>query len=214
MIRINASFSVRDILSAGGPVAKLLDGFESRPQQVQMACEIKEVLASGRCLVVEAATGVGKSFAYLVPAIELARQKAGRILISTFTITLQEQLISKDIPFLAECLEGGFTAVLAKGRGNYLCRRRLGFAIRRGKLLFDRRQSELEKIANWAKRTEDGSLSELGFTPDAKIWDMVKSEHGICPARRCANFQNCFYRKAQETAERRYYRCESCAYVQ
>ena len=180
MIRANTSLDIREVLSPGGLVAQNLTGFEQRPQQLQMACAIKKALATGRHLVTEAGTGIGKSFAYLIPAIEQIYQRAGKVLVSTFTITLQEQLINKGIPFLADCLPGPFTAVLAKGRGNYLCKRRLEFAMRKQRLLFNQSASALAVINSWANQTKDGSLSDIPFVPKNHIWDAVKSEHGNC----------------------------------
>ena len=104
MIRANTSQDIQKFFAPGGVIAQSFGGFELRPEQVEMAGAVQAALASGRHLAVEAGTGVGKSFAYLIPAIELVRRGAGRVLISTFTITLQEQLINKDIPFLADCL--------------------------------------------------------------------------------------------------------------
>jgi ATP-dependent DNA helicase DinG len=138
MKQADASFDIYQILAPEGAVARSLSGFERRGEQVEMAGAIGTAFDGAGHLVVEAGTGVGKSFAYLIPAIERVGRKAGKILVSTFTITLQEQLINKDIPFLADVLPVGFTAVLAKGRGNYLCKRRLDFAFRRQRLLFDK----------------------------------------------------------------------------
>jgi len=131
--------------------------------------------SGGRHLAIEAGTGVGKSIAYLIPAVDLACRGAGKILISTFTITLQEQLINKDIPFLTESLPNKFTAVLAKGRGNYLCRRRLEFAMRRQRLLFSRFADELSMINDWAGQTEDGSLSDIGLPLSVAMTLRLKS---------------------------------------
>lgn len=201
MIKANTSIDIQGVFSDGGLIAQSLSGFEFRPQQLRMADRVQKAFMSGRHLAIEAGTGVGKSFAYLVPAVELIYRRAGRVLISTFTITLQEQLINKDIPFLADCLPGPFTAVLAKGRGNYLCRRRLEFALRRRELLFGRSASELETIRNWAGQTNDGSLSDLGFLPTNSVWDAVSSEHGNCPGRKCPYFGSCFYRRARRALD-------------
>jgi len=201
---------IRESLSPGGPIAGSLAAFESRPQQLQMACAIKEAFADRRHLIAEAGTGIGKSFAYLIPAIELFSQRAAgieggkvsngkdKVLLSTFTITLQEQLISKDIPFLARCLPTKFSAVLAKGRGNYLCRRRLEFALHRQTVLFSEGEPELQKIKSWAARTKDGSLSSLPFVPRSNIWEAVRSEHGSCRAGKCSHFAECFYWRARK----------------
>jgi ATP-dependent DNA helicase DinG len=161
-----------------------------------MAGKVRSTLEAGRKLVIEAGTGVGKSFAYLVPAIELARKKASIVLVSTYTITLQEQLINKDLPFLAEHLGLPFTAVLAKGRSNYLCKRRLEFALGKTAGLFES-AGELETIMAWSKQTTDGSLSDIPFKPTGLVWELVCSEHGNCPGRNCPHFGNCFYQKAR-----------------
>lgn len=197
MIRENKSLDVKEVFSTGGILARSFPHFESRPEQVEMAKAVQRAFSLSRRLVVEAGTGVGKSFAYLVPAIDLVYRGAPKVLISTFTITLQEQLINKDIPFLCDALPRGFTAVLAKGRGNYLCRRRLDFAIRRPLGLFDESGSALAVINDWARQTEDGSLSDIPFMPKSHVWDAVKSEHGNCRGRGCPYFQDCFYRRAR-----------------
>ena len=226
MIKPNRGLDVEQVFAAGGLISKAFAGFEERPQQVQMACAVGKAFQTGRHLVVEAGTGVGKSFAYLVPAIEQVRHNPrgqgsgargqhrdrrsptpepfgvqGRVLISTFTITLQEQLISKDIPFLANCIPGGFIAALAKGRGNYLCRRRLEFALRRQMRLFDESGSQLQVLRDWANQTEDGSLSDIPFVPKNMLWDAVKSEHGNCRGRKCPHFHDCFYWRARRKLE-------------
>ena len=114
-----------DLLALNGAVSKLLDNFESRHQQLEMAAACERALENRRLLLVEAGTGVGKSFAYLIPAVLWAIATGERVIVSTNTINLQEQLIEKDIPFLQQ-LEGlDFKAFLAKGRGNYICLRRL-----------------------------------------------------------------------------------------
>jgi len=197
MIKANTSLDIEEVLSADGLIARSFSGYEFRPQQVQMACAIKDAFVGRRHLVTEAGTGVGKSFAYLVPAIELLCRKPAKVLISTFTITLQEQLINKDIPFLAESLPQTFTAVLAKGRGNYLCRRRLEFALRRQATMFDELGSTLAVIRQWANQTEDGSLSDIPVLPKNHIWDAVRSEHGNCRGRKCPHFSRCFYWRAR-----------------
>jgi len=198
---------MKDIFAPGGALAKCFSGYEYRHEQAEMAEAVQGSLLGGRHLVVEAGTGVGKSFAYLVPAMDMAARKAGKALVSTFTITLQEQLINKDIPFLTRLkgvVPAGFTAVLAKGRGNYLCRRRLEFALRRQMGLFDDFGSALCAIRDWAGQTEDGSLSDLHFVPKGQVWDAVRSEHGNCRGRKCPYFPKCFYwraRRGLETAD-------------
>ncbi len=202
------TLKMEDVFSQGGIFSKKFTSgashagrFEYRPQQLEMAQAVHAALEKKRHLVVEAGTGVGKSFAYLVPAIDSACREKARVLISTFTITLQEQLVNKDIPFLARCLGRPFTAVLAKGRGNYLCRRRLEFSLRVLQGLFDDFGSALIAIKDWANHTEDGSLSAMPFVPKNHIWDAVKSEHGNCRGRKCPHFGDCFYWRARRRLE-------------
>jgi ATP-dependent DNA helicase DinG len=197
----HGGLDINKILGEGGLVGQSYGGFEVRPQQLKMAQAVQDAFEGRYHLAVEAGTGVGKSYAYLVSAIDQVRQKKGKVLISTYTITLQEQLINKDIPFLAEIMPGQFRACLAKGRGNYLCRRRLAYAMRKQKGLFDDSGDELSQINGWAQNTEDGSLSDLPFVPSAQIWDAVKSEHGNCPGRKCQHFRECFYRRARRDLE-------------
>jgi ATP-dependent DNA helicase DinG len=194
--------AIQDVFAPGGLISQSFGGFEDRPQQLQMAGAVRQALCDGRHLVVEAGTGVGKSFAYLVPAIELVCRGAGQLLISTFTITLQEQLINKDIPFLMDCLPCSFTAALAKGRGNYLCKRRLEFAMRKQKFLFGSTDAELMMINDWAGRTKDGSTSDLPFMPGSHTWDAVNSEHGNCRGHKCPHFQDCLYQRSRRQLEK------------
>src|SRR3954468_24147255 len=147
------------ILGPDGGIAHRLNNFEDRPQQVAMADAVAEAIAERRHLMVEAGTGVGKSFAYLVPAIEAAlADKECRVVISTHTISLQEQLVRKDLPLLRQVLPE-FRAVLVKGRGNYVSLRRLRVAQRRaGSLLSDRDgPQQLLQVGRWARQTTDGT---------------------------------------------------------
>ena len=197
MIKADTSLDIEKVYSSDGLIARSFSGYEFRPQQVQMARAIKDAFSGRSHLVAEAGTGVGKSFAYLTPAIELVHREHAKVLISTFTITLQEQLINKDIPFLAKSLPQTFTAVLAKGRGNYLCKRRLEFAMRRQATMFDDFGSTLAVINQWANQTKDGSLSDIPVLPKNHVWDTVKSEHGNCRGRKCPHFGRCFYWRAR-----------------
>jgi ATP-dependent DNA helicase DinG len=189
-------------LGAGGLIAQSYAPFEARPQQVQMAAAVSKAFNQKHRLVVEAGTGVGKSFAYLIPAIDMVARKKGKVLISTYTITLQEQLINKDIPFLVNILPQPFTACLAKGRNNYVCMRRLKFALQHERNLFDADGLMLTQISQWALSTKNGSLSDLDFVPTAAAWDKVKSEHGNCRGRRCMNYNDCFYWRARRELDK------------
>jgi len=202
MIRPNTYLDIREAFAPAGCISQSLTGFEVRPEQVEMAGAIQRAIVDCRHLAVEAGTGVGKSFAYLIPAIEYVCRTGEKAVISTYTITLQEQLINKDIPFLADCVPQKFVAALAKGRGNYLCKRRLEFALRRQRSLFDDFGTELEQISNWAGGTEDGSLSDMPFLPKSQVWDKVRSEHGNCRGRKCPHFRDCFYWHARRRLDK------------
>src|SRR5438132_5938008 len=136
----------------------MAERYEHRPQQLDMAAAVERAFAEGHHLLVEAGTGVGKSFAYLLPAIEFAVKRKKRVVISTHTISLQEQLIEKDIPLIRSVYPDEFTAVLVKGRSNYLCQRRLQQARGRQNYLFDndRQLESLWQIEEWAQHTTDG----------------------------------------------------------
>jgi len=198
-------WSVENILGPRGRIAARLKNYESRPQQLAMAEAVARAMREPQHLLVEAGTGVGKSFAYLVPAIlaavgELAPGlPSRRVVISTQTISLQEQLLDKDLPFLRSVLPLEFTAVLAKGRGNYLSKRRLATARKRTLTLFAKSQDQeqLAEVNHWAATDEDGSLSTLGFRPNAHVWDEVRSDHHNCLGRQCATYQDCFYYAAR-----------------
>jgi ATP-dependent DNA helicase DinG len=197
----STALDIDDFFAPGGAIGQAFEGYERRQQQVDMAKVVQKALSTKRHLATEAGTGVGKSLAYLVPAIEKAILGANRVVISTFTIALQEQLINKDIPCLNRCLPWGFKAALAKGKGNYICKRRLEFAIRRQMGLFDQFGDALAEINNWAMRTADGSLSDLPFIPDSRVWDAVKAEHGNCKGRKCGHFTSCFCQRAKRELE-------------
>jgi len=202
-----------DILGPDGRIAARLPGYEMRPQQLQMADAVADAMRERRHLIVEAGTGVGKSFAYLVPAVLAAtdpdeqpegeEKKVRRIVISTHTISLQEQLMHKDLPLLNSVIPREFTAVLAKGRGNYISLRRWKNARERASSLFhDEAQFEaLGHIGQWVAATTDGSRSDLTFRPDSAVWDEVASDSGNCMGRNCPTYQDCFYFQARRRVQ-------------
>ncbi len=198
----------RDILGPEGRIAVRLPGYEHRPQQLQMAEAVERAIVAQRPLIAEAGTGVGKSFAYLVPTIlavagELDGHDIQRAVISTHTISLQEQLLNKDIPFLRSVVPYEFTAVLVKGRGNYISLRRLATALRRSRTLFaDEEWEQLQTIQQWAAQTTDGTLSELPFRPFATVWDEIASDKDNCMGSRCPHYNQCFYFAARRRAQR------------
>jgi len=189
---------VHAFFSANGPLSKAKN-FEFRPQQQEMAARVAQALEEERHLVVEAGTGVGKSLAYLVPAILFALERHKKAIVSTHTINLQEQLLHKDIPILKKVLPVEFEAALMKGRQNYLCPRRLERALQSANELFTGpEQSELQRLAEWAGTTRDGSLSDLSAEPDPKVWMQVCSEAHICTQKTCGQNPRCFYQQARK----------------
>lgn len=189
---------VRAVFSDTGLLAKAKN-FEYRGEQQEMAVAVARALEEERHLVVEAGTGVGKSIAYLVPAVLYAIEQKKKAIVSTHTINLQEQLLYKDIPILKKILPVEFEAALMKGRQNYLCPRRLERALQQATELFTTsEQAELVRIGEWARRTKDGSLSDLPLEPDSKVWTQVCSEAHICTAKTCGQTNDCFFQQARK----------------
>jgi ATP-dependent DNA helicase DinG len=200
---------VEEIFSPTGVLSKAKN-FEFRPQQQQMAVAVARALQNREHLVVEAGTGVGKSLAYLVPAILFAVAEKKKAVVSTHTINLQEQLTEKDLPMLADVLGAlavpvKFSFSMLKGRANYLCTRRLHKAIQQsGNLFTSSETEELQRIAEWSKKTRDGSLSDFDVEPDPKVWAQVCSERGLCSPKVCgfpSDFAKdhgvCFFQRAR-----------------
>ena len=191
--------NLQEILGSDGLIAKQLTDYELRPQQLEMAEAVANALSDNEHLIVEAGTGVGKTFAYLLPAIDLALDTHEPVVISTNTINLQEQLIYKDIPFLQQVLPQPFTAALAKGRGNYLSRRRLESLMTYERGLFDTKAEveDLARVVEWVDVTEDGSKADLEPQPMFEIWNKVASDTDNCLRQRCPTYDTCFYFKAR-----------------
>ena len=191
--------TLRDIFSPGGLISQQLEGYEFRQEQLQMAHEVARAFEASEHLVVEAGTGVGKSFAYLIPAISLALKAEQKVVISTNTISLQEQLVTKDIPFLQRVLPRDFNVVLAKGRRNYLSRRRLKNLLHYERGLFDTYEEveEVAAIEEWVDQTIDGSRTDLDWQPQPQVWDKVASDRDNCLGRNCETYDTCFYFKAR-----------------
>ncbi len=229
--------SPAEILGSNGRIAaRLQQRYEERGEQLQMAEAVAQAIRRRRHLIVEAGTGVGKSFAYLVPAIlaavddsasQIASEKRGhddddddeirnrsdqndeakprrpRIVVSTHTITLQEQLIQKDLPLLQSVIPEEFSAVLVKGRSNYLSMRRMQTALARSASLFHEPDEfdQIRELAAWSKTTGDGSLADLTFRPLTSVWDEAASDHSNCMGRGCPTYKDCFYYRARRRAE-------------
>jgi ATP-dependent DNA helicase DinG len=194
---------VVNLLSADGAIARRLTDFESRPQQVEMAAAVERALDQQGRLIVEAGTGVGKSFAYLIPAIKRIVEHKERVIISTHTINLQEQLIEKDIPLLNAVIPDEFSAVLVKGRGNYLSLRRLKLASEKQDRLFgdDDARHSLHMIEDWAYKTRDGTLATLPQLTRPEVWDYAQSDTHNCMGKKCPTFNDCFYQQARRRME-------------
>lgn len=210
-----------DVLSGSGPVAALLgEQYEPRAEQLRMADSVADVMSSGGTLMAEAGTGVGKSYAYLVPAMVRCLDRNETVVISTHTIALQEQLVRKDIPLLMRAMglpeidaeldnpqeEGAspLRPALVKGRGNYLSLRRLELTSRRQEKLLPDAASRrsLHTIEDWVRETRDGSLASLPQLERAGVWDRVRSDAGNCMGRKCPNHDICFYQRSRRKMER------------
>lgn len=193
---------VDEALGPDGLVARRMRRFEDRPAQRALAAEITGLYNAGGVGLLEAGTGVGKSMGYLVPALRWAAANGERTIVSTATIALQEQLVGKDLPFLAEALtDQKVRYALLKGWRNYLCKARLETATLGGAALFEAgMRGELEAIRAWAARTADGSVADLPTPPRPEVWDEVAAEPDVCTRTRCAYFDDCFLFKARRAA--------------
>ena len=198
----DVSADVASVLGPDGWIARRLATFESRPQQLEMAAAVEAAMVEGRHLLVEAGTGVGKSFAYLVPAIRHILQRKKRVVVSTHTIALQEQLVGQDIPFLASIWPEKFSAALVKGRNNYISLRRLQQTSARQQNLFVQQEEmdELWRIEDWAYTTKEGSINELSPQPGAAVWERVRSDRHNCMGQHCAHYGKCFFYAARRRA--------------
>ncbi len=195
-----AGFFGRDGALHRGYVEEGLE-FDIRPQQTAMAEAVAGALSAPSHLAVEAGTGVGKTYAYLLPLIRHALRSGEPAAVSTYTISLQEQLVFKDIPFLQRHIGLDFKVALCKGRGNYICLRRLQRARRMGGDLFVPSQAlEVDRIWDWAMQTTDGSLSDMADQPRSDIWAQVCSEADNCLGRQCDDRARCFLMRARAMA--------------
>lgn len=195
--------AIENDLGPAGAIAKSLSQYEDRASQREMAGEIAELYNKGGVGLLEAGTGVGKSLAYLIPALRWAAASGQRTVVSTNTINLQEQLVRKDLPFLGDALEGDQEVrfALLKGWRNYLCLLRLAQSRLLGSaLLSDDSNAELESIAAWADNTVDGSLSDLPSPPKPEVWDEVSAEPDLCRKSSCPHYGKCFLFQARRKA--------------
>jgi ATP-dependent DNA helicase DinG len=177
-----------------------LKGYEQRDEQLRMAFAVADAFNNDKVVLVEAGTGTGKSLAYLVPSILWAVRNNQRVVISTNTINLQEQLIRKDLPFLARNSQTEFKAVLVKGRSNYACLRKLEHAEAEPSLFPDEATAELTSIIEWSKSCQDGCRSDLSFAPRGSTWEEVCCEADQCGRSKCKHFNRCFFYRARRDA--------------
>ncbi|MEW6331024.1 MAG: ATP-dependent DNA helicase [Pseudomonadota bacterium] len=191
------SVSSKDILGADGPLAARLPGFTPRRAQQEMAARIEQALADYSAFIAESGTGTGKTYAYLVPALLSGR----KILISTGTRHLQDQLYHRDLPLVRDALAVPVSTALLKGRANYLCRHRLERAGTEGPLTGRREQSNLVRVSEWSTRTRRGDIAEMDAIPeDSELWPLVTSTADNCLGSSCPDYEECFVNRARREA--------------
>ncbi|MEE9492545.1 MAG: ATP-dependent DNA helicase [Gammaproteobacteria bacterium] len=184
-------------LSDTGPLAQQIKGYAARPEQLEMAAAVSSALQASTTLVVEAGTGTGKTFAYLLPALLSGRS----IIISTGTRHLQDQLFHRDLPVVRDALQIPVTVALLKGRANYLCDHRLTLALMEGRSRKKQLQDQLQSIRDWAGRTQSGDVAELVNIPeDSVVWPMVTSTPDNCLGAECGSFNQCYVMQARRKA--------------
>ena len=196
--------SAREYLLPAGPVARVLgEKYEHREEQLEVLSNVIEAFNDENLSMIEAGTGTGKTLSYLIPSILWAIGNSERILISTNTINLQEQLINKDLPLLREIFPKNFYYALVKGMRNYFCLLR-GEAVEHDLFDFidDAQRGSMKDVLEWSKTTTDGSLSDLAFTPRDDVWDRVAAESESCPAAKCPHYSRCFFFKSRRDLSR------------
>ncbi len=189
---------IEDILGKDGPIAKSLKNYDQRPEQIEMAMAVQNAILSSNHLIVEAGTGIGKSIAYLIPFIYWATEEKKRVVISTYTKTLQQQLVEKDIPFLKKALGIDLQFSLCLGGENYLCLRRA-----RGVQSYDlfaskEDEEELTNLNKWQKETETGLKQDMAFEPSQQLWTNVCRMRDLCLGNECLYKDDCYYNKARK----------------
>ena len=187
------------LISAGGAMDSLTENFEQRDSQIQLLKGICHAFNEDKIAVFEAGTGVGKSFAYLIPAILWSVQNKERIVISTGTINLQQQIFEKDIPFAQKITGKKIKALLVKGRQNYICLRRYFETINEIDL-FTEEKEELDNIKEWLKTTKSGDKSDLSFMPTEALWQRINSESDGCRGQLCPHKDKCYVMKVKKEA--------------
>jgi len=186
------------LLGADGPFTHLLDGFAPRHQQQEMAVAVADAIEAGNTLVTEAGTGTGKTFAYLLPALLSGK----KVVVSTGTRHLQDQLYHRDLPLVRQALDVPIRAALLKGRANYLCRYRLQQHLAAGRFRSREQAAEATAIRDWAGRTRAGDIAELiGISEESRIWPLVTSNTDNCLGQECPDYTDCFLVRARRNAQ-------------
>ncbi len=192
--------ALETLFEEGGAIAARLPGYETRREQLQMMRAVGDGLSGGIHLVVEAGTGVGKSLAYLVPAAHFAVANGERVVISTNTRNLQDQLFQKDVPFLDGALDVPFSAALLKGRSNYLCLQRWRQILEKG--LSPSERAELLPLVMWEEETRSGDVSENGgFRQRGYLWGRLSAESGPCLGQKCPFADKCYLLQARRASQ-------------
>ncbi|MEP6740911.1 MAG: DEAD/DEAH box helicase, partial [bacterium] len=190
------------IFGPEGLIAHAHPDYEHRPGQIDMARAVMRAFEERRHLIVEAGTGTGKTLAYLVPAVAAALGGRGRVIISTGTKNLQEQLMEKDIPFLQRILPKSFDAAYMKGRNNYVCLHRLGRA--EGSPVLDGLDEVdyFDEVTHWSKSSETGDRAELSNLPESlSFWRHIDARSETCLGQKCVDFNPCFITRMRERAQ-------------
>ena len=190
------SFS-RDLFKESGAIADKLPGYRIRTQQIQMAEAVEEAIDAPRNLIVEAGTGVGKSLAYLIPFIKWAVREDKKVVVSTYTKALQNQLFVKDLPFLSRVLDIEFRYAICMGSENYVCLRKANKNSASDPFRAKRQKKQHRNIVNWISETETGLVTDMDFVPDRLVWNRFSRESDLCAGRRCPHNERCFYIKAR-----------------
>jgi len=198
--------AVSQAFSINGALAKAIDGFSPRQAQTDMALEVANAIKTQSSLIVEAGTGTGKTFAYLIPAFLSVKSSSGdelntKIIISTGTKNLQEQLFYKDIPVVKKALASNVQVALLKGRANYLCKYRLAqYQETRGQLDANT-LTDLVKVKTWANSTQTGDIGELvNVTEDSSVFPFITSTLDNCLAKDCPDYDQCYLARARQKA--------------
>lgn len=202
----NIKIDIEPYFAKNGMLSQIFKGFEYRDEQLDMAKHIEKGLNNEKTVIVEAGTGTGKTLAYLIPAIEWSIKNKKRVVITTNTINLQEQLLNKDIPIAKKVIQDNFNYILVKGRGNYLCNRKY-YQVNQGELsvgeeLSSSQQDQIKKILSWAQETETGDRSELYFEVDRTVWELFQSESDMCAGNKCPYKSECFFLKSREAKKK------------